>query len=86
MADEVDAMMAYIEGRTQKTAYPCFTKQALNELELGIQTLADNCRTVKVSDFHHQGCCLLYHSFLSVCSFIWCQYGQRYRLHLSMKH
>lgn len=74
MADEVDAMMAYIEGRTQKTAYPCFTKQALNELELGIRTLADNCRTVKVSDVDYQCCCLLHLSFPSVCSFVWCQY------------
>jgi hypothetical protein len=43
--------MAYIEGRGQRTKSnqpPCFTKQSLNELELGIRTLADNCKTVKV--------------------------------------
>ena len=74
MAEEVDAMVAYIEGRTQKTAHPCFTKQALNGLELGLLTLADNCRTVKVSGVHYH-CCLMYPSFPLVLSFVWCQYG-----------
>ncbi|KAG0504731.1 hypothetical protein M758_N022400 [Ceratodon purpureus] len=50
MADEVDNLMVYIEGKGQRTSSnepPCFTKQSLNELELGIRTLADNCKTVK---------------------------------------
>lgn len=58
MADEVDNLMAYIEGRGQRTTSnqpPCFTKQSLNELEFGIRTLADNCKTVKVccDDAHY---------------------------------
>ncbi|KAG0574230.1 hypothetical protein KC19_VG245900 [Ceratodon purpureus] len=50
MSDEVENLMAYIEGEGQRTPCnqpPCFTKQYLNELELGIRNLADNCKTIK---------------------------------------
>lgn len=51
MSDEAENMMAYIEGRSERSTNnqpPCFTKQSLEELELGIRTLAENCKTVKV--------------------------------------
>jgi hypothetical protein len=51
MADEVDSLMAYIEGRSQKSIRntpPSFTKQSLDELEFGIRNLAESCKNVKV--------------------------------------
>jgi hypothetical protein len=52
MADEVDSLMAYIEGRSQKSIRnppPSFTKQSLDELEFGIRNLAESCKNVKES-------------------------------------
>lgn len=51
MGGELDNLMAYIEGRGEKTSGnhpPCFTKNSLNELELELRNLADNCKTAKV--------------------------------------
>lgn len=50
MGGELDNLMAYIEGRGEKTSGnhpPCFTKNSLNELELELRNLADNCKTAK---------------------------------------
>jgi methyl-accepting chemotaxis protein len=52
MADEMDSLMAYIEGRSQKSIRnppPSFTKQSLDELEFGIRNLAESCKNVKES-------------------------------------